>query len=102
MPDAPPFDRAIALACSMLTLRARWLYVRCACGTSDARPIRLMLADGSLPGDSTLADVVVHLRCHSCRARPFTIHLSENGYGPGGVAGRTESGWCLHLHGGGE
>ena len=58
-----------------------------------------MLAEGSLPGDRTLADVVMHLRYHACRARQLTIHLAENGYGPGGVGGRGETGWCLYLHG---
>jgi hypothetical protein len=40
-----PFDRSIALACTMRTLRGRWLHVQCRCGQSSPNPVRLMLRE---------------------------------------------------------
>lgn len=73
----PPFDRAIALACTMHTLRGRWLYVRCACLASNSRPVRLILRDDPAASRRSLADVVMHLRYHACDAWPASVHLTE-------------------------
>ena len=64
---APPFDRAIALACTLRTLRGRWFYVRCACRTSSWHPVRLMLQDDPATACSIFADVLVRLRCGTSR-----------------------------------
>jgi hypothetical protein len=83
----------------MRTLRGRWLHLCCGCGTREARPVRLMLRDEAALGGRTLADVIVHARCRLCGARPATMHLSENGHGPGPIAGGPAPGWSLKLHG---
>ena len=100
MPQAsPPYDRAIALACTMHTLRGRWIYVTCRCGARQSRPVRMMLTEQPTTAARTLADVVVHLRCHSCSGRPVSVHLAETALGPGPVSGRVEAGWSVLLHG---
>ncbi len=101
MPSSlPPFDRAVALACTMQTLRGRWLTVRCGCGASSTPPIKLMLADRPELARATLADVLVSLRCHKCRARPASVALVETSYGglEEGGGGPSERGWRLVLH----
>jgi len=95
----PPFDRAVSLAYAMRTLRSRWLAVRCHCGASSTPPIKLMLAERPTLTRATLADVLVSLRCHVCRARPKSVALVETSYrgldeGGGGPA---ERGWRLVL-----
>jgi hypothetical protein len=95
----PPFDRTIALACTMATLRARWLFVACGCGTVQALPVRQMIQEDASAGGRTLADVVVHVRCHACRRRPATIHLCADAHGPGPIRGGPEPGWSVLLHG---
>ncbi len=100
MPSAiPPFDRAIALACTMATLRGRWLHVRCACLASSSRPVRLILRDDPAAGRCTLADALVRLRCDACKARPASVHLTETALPPD-VQGDIVPGWHLLLHGG--
>ena len=94
----PPFDRAIALACTLQTLRGRWLYVRCACLASGSRPVRLMLQNNPHAGRRTLADVLVRLRCDTCSARPASVHLTETALPPD-VVGDVVPGWHLLLHG---
>jgi hypothetical protein len=98
-PPAPPFDRAIALASTLHTLRARWLHTRCGCGAVEAHPVRLAVRERPEAAGSTLADAVVRLRCRACGSRPATVHLCENGHGPGPIVGRPEPGWSLLLHG---
>ena len=94
----PPFDRAIALACTMQTLRGRWLYVRCGCLASSCRPVRLILRDDPAAARSSLADVLVRLRCDTCKARPVSVHLTETPLPPD-VVGDVVPGWHLLLHG---
>jgi hypothetical protein len=98
-PPAPPFDRAIALACTLHTLRARWLHLRCGCGAIEAQPVRLVLRDRPEAASGTLADVVVRLRCAGCGAQPVAVHLCQDGHGPGPIVGGPEPGWNLLLHG---
>jgi hypothetical protein len=99
MPPPPPFDRAIALACTMTTLRARYLSVRCGCGAIETRPVRQMLQVDPGAARRSLADVVVHIRCHACRQRPATIHLCADAHGPGPIRGGPEPGWSVLLLG---
>jgi hypothetical protein len=98
-PPVPPFDRAIALACTLHTLRARWLHLRCGCGAIEAQPGRLVLRDRPEAASGTLADVVVRLRCAACGAQPVAVHLCQDGHGPGPIVGGPEPGWNLLLHG---
>lgn len=57
-----------------------------------------MLAEDRTARGRTLADIVVHLKCHACSARPMSVHLTENGYAPD-VKGNLVPGWNLLLHG---
>ena len=99
MPSAaPPFDRAVALACTSQTLRGRWLYVRCARLASSCRPVRLILRSDPGAARSTLADVPVRLRPDACKARPASIHLTETA-SPPDVVGAVVPGWHRRLHG---
>lgn len=96
---APPFDRAIALACTLPALRARWIYARCTCGASHGLPVSLAM--GENPGGErwTLADLVVRVRCRACRGKALTIHLTEDHRAPGPQVGGPNPGWELLLHG---
>jgi len=58
MPPSLPADRALALACSIRTLRHLWLHIRC-CGSATI-PFRIVNRAG------TLADYVMALRCKQC------------------------------------
>jgi hypothetical protein len=99
MPSAvPPYDRAIALACTMRTLRGRWLHVRCRCGQSSPNPVRLMLREQPEYAGQTVADVLVSLRCRSCHGRRITVHLCEDAHGVGSLPKSITPGWTLLLH----
>ncbi len=82
----------------MQTLRGRWLYVRCACLASSCRPVRMILRDDPAAGRRTLADVLVRLRCDTCKSRPASVHLTETPLPPD-VVGDVVPGWNLLLHG---
>ncbi len=102
MPSAtPPFDRVIALACTMRTLRGRWLHVRCRCGRSTPHPVRLMLREDPACAAQTLADVLVALRCGGCQGRRVTVHLCQDAHGVGSLPKSIAPGWALLLHDGG-
>ena len=92
MPDQPPGDRAVILACSVRSLRRYWLEVRCGCGRSGGIPLRLMAAN------RTIADVLVQLRCERCHQRPTSVAVAENPAGRAhGVIG--PPGWRVVLIG---
>lgn len=99
MPSAvPPFDRAIALACTMRTLRGRWLHVRCSCGQSNPNPVRLMLLENPASAGQSVADVLVALRCGRCQGRRITVHLCQDAHGVGSLPRSIRPGWALLLH----
>ncbi len=95
---APPFDRAVALACTMRTLRGRWLHIRCHCGQTVPNPVRLMLREKPECAGQTAADVLVSLRCSRCLGRRLTVHLCEDAHGIGSQPKSTRPGWALLLH----
>ena len=95
----PPFDRTVALACTLGTLRIRWLHVRCACCHATPRPIHLMLTENPALARQTLADTLVRLKCHGCHQRGrLTVHLCETPHGAGPCSGVVRQGWALLLH----
>lgn len=96
---SPPFDRAIALACTLPALRARWLYVRCACGASHGLPIQLAMQENRGAERWSLADLVVRVRCKACSGKVLAIHLTEDHRAPGPRIGGASPGWELLLHG---
>ena len=94
MPDGsgPPFDRSLALACHVRTLRDHWLKLRCCGGGTTLLPLGLVDA----ADNRTLADVVMRLRCRHCGARPATIVLVENPQTPSEAYGPPPT-WELPL-----
>ena len=77
MPPSLPTDRALALSCSLRTLRHLALHVRCC----NSRTIPLRIIDR--PG--TLADYVMVLRCGRCGLPPklaFLVHRKEEAAPP--------------------
>ncbi len=78
MPPSAPYDRTIALACTLPALRTRWLYVRCQCGASHQHPINLTLLEKPAAARWTLADLVVRIRCLHCRGREVAVLLTED------------------------
>lgn len=63
-----------------------------------AHPARPILRDDPAASRRTLADVVVHLRCDACDARPVSVHLTETPL-PTDVTGDIVPGWHPLLHG---
>lgn len=98
----PPYDRAVALACTLRTVRTRWLSVQCRCNYHTPYPIRAMLAQHPGWAAQTIADTLVRLRCHGCGGRDrLTVHLCETAHGCGPQSGTVRRGWVLLLHGAG-
>ena len=83
MTSAPPYDRALALASLVRTMRDHYLAVRCSCGASRVIGIRQMAEDRRL-AYCTMADVALRLRCTGCHNRPDEVHLTAtvSGIGP--------------------
>ena len=69
MPPSLPADRAVALACSIRTLRHLLLHIRC-CGSATI-PLRLIARSG------TLADYLMALRCKQCGQPPRLAMLVD-------------------------
>jgi hypothetical protein len=78
MPDQPPGDRALLLACSVRSLRQHVLDAECRCGRTVHFPLMLMAQHRQLAG-LTIADIVVQLRCKNCGERPVRVALLEHG-----------------------
>jgi hypothetical protein len=93
MPDQPPADRAIPLACSVRSLRRYCLEVRCGSRVVHI-PLRLMAASGA--AGLTMAEVLLRLRCERCGERPGSVALEEDA--AAGTPGRMgASGWRVVL-----
>jgi hypothetical protein len=93
MPNQPPADRAVLIACSVRSLRRHCLEVRCGCRTVHI-PLRLMAAGGA--AGLTLADVLLRLRCEKCGERPASVALEEDA--AAGAPGRMgATGWRVVL-----
>jgi hypothetical protein len=88
-----PYDRSLALACQVRTLRAFWLEVRCCRGVS-LLPLQLMAGKGE--AGRTLADVVVRLRCQACGKAPAAVALIETANAPPAAYGGSQ-GWRVML-----
>ena len=68
----PPADRALLLACSAGSLARYSLHVECRCGKRGNVPL------GYVPGNRTIADTVLRLRCMRCRERPPHVELVDD------------------------
>jgi len=94
MPDQPPGDRGVLLACSVRSLRRYWLEVRCGCIRETRIPLRMMPTAAG-----TLADVLIQLRCRQCGEAPASVALLQDGAaGMHGMIG--PPGWRVMLVGG--
>ena len=83
MASLAPYDRALALASLLRTMRDHYLAVRCSCGASRVIGIRQMAEDRRL-AHCTLADVALRLSCTGCHNGPDEVHLTAtiSGMGP--------------------
>ncbi len=79
MPE-PPYDRPLALASLVRTMRDHYLAVRCGCGAERVIAIARM-ADNSRLADYTLAHVAMTLRCEGCHDGPDEVHLAATVHG---------------------
>ena len=98
----PPYDRAVALACTLATFEGRWISARCRCQMHTLHPVRLLLHEQPAAAGRSLADAAIRLRCTGCGGREMTLHLCQDGHGPGPLVGLTKAGWALLLHDGAE
>ena len=70
-----PYDRALALASLVRTMRDHFLAVRCSCGASRVVSLQQMARDPRLAG-CTLAHVALRLSCGGCHDGPDEVHLT--------------------------
>ena len=97
----PPYDRTIALACTMGTLHHRYLTTACRCGNTTPHPIKLMISEREVRPEQTLADAVVLVRCTICHQRgQMPAWLCETVYCPDGkhLTPSQRPGWAILLH----
>jgi hypothetical protein len=101
MPERPPGDRAVILACTVGSLRRWCLDTRCACGRSVVMPLQIMVGSGL--GRLTMADVLVQLRCRQCGQRPAKARLLQDSSAGSPRLGHnnqpTTTGWVVELIG---
>ena len=83
MTSTGPYDRALALASLVRTMRDHYLAVRCSCGASRVIGLRQMAGDKRL-AHCTLAHVALRLSCTGCHNGPDEVHLTAtvSGVGP--------------------
>ena len=78
-----PYDRALALASLVRTMRDHFLDVRCSCGAKRVISLQQMARNRSV-ADRTLAHVALRLSCTGCHDGPDEVHLTAtiSGLGP--------------------
>ena len=83
MSGAAPYDRSLALASLVSTMRDHFLDVRCSCGAGRVISLQQMARDPRLAG-CTLAHVALRLSCTGCHTGPDQVHLTAtiSGLGP--------------------
>ena len=97
MTQPAPYDRALALASLVRTMRDHYLAVHCACGAARVIAISRMARDRRL-ADRTLAHVALRLSCEGCRTGPDEVWLTETIYGIGPApTGAVGLGWSICL-----
>lgn len=78
MPE-PPYDRALALASQVRTMRDHFLDVSCGCGDRRVIALGVMVRDRSM-ATATLAHIALKLTCHGCTTGPDEVHLCATVY----------------------
>ena len=97
MTSSAPYDRALALASLVRTMRDHYLAVRCTCGAARVIAIGRMARDRRL-ADRTLAHVALRLSCEGCRTGPDEVWLTETIFGIGPAPkGAVSLGWSICL-----
>lgn len=92
-----PYDRALALASLVRTMRDHYLAVSCTCGAARVIAVGQMARDRRL-ADRTLAHVALRLACEGCRNGPDEVWLTESIFGIGPApAGSVSLGWSICL-----
>jgi len=95
--SSAPYDRALALASLVRTMRDHYLAVRCSCGASRVTGLRQMAQDRRLV-DCTLAHVALRLSCTGCHNGPDEVHLTATTSGVGPLpTGHQTLVWTLPL-----
>jgi hypothetical protein len=93
----PPFDRALALASLVRTMRGHYLAVRCSCGAERTIALARMAEDRLVAG-YTLAHVALSLSCTGCHNGLDEVHLTAAIFGVGPPArGNPDLGWTIPL-----
>ena len=95
MPE-PPYDRPLALASLVRTMRHHYVAVRCGCGAERVIAIARM-ADDSRLADYTLAHVAMTLRCEGCHDGPDEVHLAATVHGMRPASGGGDVVWTMPL-----
>ena len=100
MPE-PPYDRALALAAQVRTMRDHYLEVICGCGARRVIGLGVMAKDPRF-ATATLAHVALKIGCDACTGGPTEVHLTATiygtqapEYGGGPLYGRSR--WCRGL-----
>ena len=76
----PHYDRVLALAAQIRTMRDHFLEASCGCG--ERRVIALgVMACGRKLATATLAHVALRLTCHGCKTGPDEVYLCATVYG---------------------
>lgn len=92
-----PYDRALALASQVRTMRDHYLAVRCSCGASRVIALLQMARNRSL-ANCTLAHVALRLSCTGCHNGPDEVYLTATIYGIGPLpTGSVSLVWTLPL-----
>ena len=76
----PPYDRALALAAQVRTMRDHFLDVSCGCGARRVIALGVMARDPH-HATATLAHVALRLECWDCRTGPDEIYLCATIHG---------------------
>jgi hypothetical protein len=92
-----PYDRALALASLVRTMRNHYLAVHCTCGAARVIAVGQMARNQRL-ADRTLAHVALRLSCEGCRTGPDEVWLTESIFGIGlAPSGAVSLGWSICL-----
>ncbi len=68
------YDRALALAAQVQTMRDHFLEVSCGCGERRVIALGVMARDRRI-STATLAHVALRITCHGCTSGPDEVHL---------------------------
>jgi hypothetical protein len=94
--QAAPYDRALALASQVRTMREHYLEVRCGCGARRVIALARMMEDQRV-ANATLAHVALRTACHGCYTGPTEVNLCATVHGTEPVPFGGSLGWSIPL-----